>query len=239
MTHPSVAELSRHPQFFLADALIARTTHVRRQLQQLVKGPANPLLVQDHPWESQAVQCYGNALRDPDSGLLRFWYFAAEERDPDDVPWLQSEGDAPDRPKRLYRACYAESEDGITWDKPMVNVLQTPLYDTHNILIEDIHSICVLHEPCLLETISLLLPEGVLVVNADLGAGGLTVELIDLDGRAIEGFGGETCRLDPVDAWRCTAQWGGRSLAARPRGGPVGLRFTLTGGVLYSFAVTP
>lgn len=139
--------LSAQPQVFLDEALIAGSSNVRRHLHQPVKEAANPLLVQEHPWERQAVQCYGNVLWDTSARRFRFWYFAAEQRDPDDVPWLVKDGDMPDRPKRLYKTCYAESLDGVQWAKPMVNALDTPLYGDHNILIEDIHSVCVLHEP--------------------------------------------------------------------------------------------
>ena len=139
--------LTQQPQLFLDDRLVARCDGVRRELLPPLKHAANPLVVQEHPWERQSVQCYGNVLYDPDTSRFRMWYFAAEQRDPDDVPWLVKKGDAPGRPKRLYRACCAESEDGVRWVKPMLSAVATPLHPRHNILIEDIHSICVLREP--------------------------------------------------------------------------------------------
>lgn len=464
-----MTQLSSLPQVFLDDTLISRATNIRRELRQPEKEPANPVLVQEHPWERQSVQCYGNVLRDPDTRRFCFWYFAAEQRDPDDVPWLKKEGDAADRPRRLYKTCYAESDDGVRWAKPMVNALPTPLYDRHNILIEDIHSICVLHEPDdpdperrykaaggktlafsgdglhwetrlwdavgkndtgtsvvkwqgrylafvrqqdsrppdwplvravglsesedfvewtpkrtvlqtdeedgfpwtqpygltvfplgdvlvgmlwmivldrveerehawkwnnrvgdirtelvvsrdgerwqrvadrapflepepgtwegarvypgtsvlehddrmwfyysgterrhgqgagrsgiglarlpverlvgatrdrqsepgILETVPLLLPEGELLVNADLSGGGLAAELVSPQRGMLDGFGREACRLEPVDGWRCAVKWGDRGLASIPPGQPVTLRFALTGGQFYSFRVAP
>ena len=140
-------QLTHQPQLFLDDHLVARSDGIRREIQTPIKYPDNPLIVQEHPWERQSVQCYGNVLYDTDTSLFRMWYFAAEERDPDDVPWLVKEGDAKGKAKRLYRTCYAESEDGVRWTKPTVTAVDTPLHDEHNILIEDIHSICVLDEP--------------------------------------------------------------------------------------------
>jgi len=140
-------DLSHQPQLFLDDLLVAQCHGVTREIQRPAKHPDNPLIVQEHPWEHQSVQCYGNVLYDVDARRFRMWYFAAEQRDPDDVPWLAKEGDTPGKAKRLYRTCYAESEDGVRWAKPVINAVETPLHDEHNILIEDIHSICVLHEP--------------------------------------------------------------------------------------------
>ncbi|MFH1571941.1 MAG: hypothetical protein ABIL09_28385 [Gemmatimonadota bacterium] len=140
-------ELSHQPQLFLDDLLVARAHNLRRRLQQPDRHPANPLVVQEHPWERHSLQCYGNALYDEQAQRFRLWYFAAEQRDPDDVPWTVPGGGAAGRPLRLYRTCYAESGDGVGWVRPMVNALETPLYPDHNILIEDIHSACVLDEP--------------------------------------------------------------------------------------------
>ena len=139
-------ELSSEPQLFLDDHLIAKSRGLTRVLEEPVKHPANPLLVGEHPWEERAVQCYGNALYDAERKCFRFWYFAAEERDPMDVPWEVPE-EARQKPKRIYNICYAESANGVAWERRMVDAIDFPPYPSHNILIADMHSVCVLHEP--------------------------------------------------------------------------------------------
>jgi hypothetical protein len=126
------------PILFLDDVDTQRRINLVRRLQCPLRHPANPLIVPQHPWEANRVQCYGNVLHD--GGRFRFWYFASEQRDPTDVPWP-----VPDRgrPARIYNACYAESEDGVCWHKPMRTDLDFPPYKAHNIVLPDIHSVCV------------------------------------------------------------------------------------------------
>lgn len=139
-------ELSTEPQLFLDDHLIVRSSGLARVIEQPVKHPANPLLVGEYPWEARAVQSYGNVLFDTERDCFRFWYFVAEERDPADVPW-EVPGEARQKPKRIYNICYAESADGIAWERRMADAIDFPPYASHNILISDMHSICVLDEP--------------------------------------------------------------------------------------------
>lgn len=122
----------------LDDADITRRTNLTRWVQPPLRHAANPLIVSQHPWEAHRVQCYGNVLHD--EGCFRLWYFASEQRDPTDVPWP-----VPDRgrPARIYNACYAESDDGVAWRKPMLNLIDFPPYRDHNIVVADIHSVCV------------------------------------------------------------------------------------------------
>ena len=148
----TMIKLTQNTQLFLDDVMIAGSRNIRREIQTPEKHPDNPMIVREHPWEKNAVQVYGTVLPNEESGGFHCWYFASEQRDPDDVPWLTEEekkspNGTPPKPKKFYKICYAESEDGIHWRKSMLNAIDYPLYDEHNILIDDLHSACVHYEP--------------------------------------------------------------------------------------------
>ena len=91
------------------DQDIDRTAGVRRVLSSPKKEP-NPILQPHMPWETAGSSAFHAVLRDRLSGRFRLWYRA-------------SIGGA-DRPagetNELERhfLCYAESDDGLTWDRP-------------------------------------------------------------------------------------------------------------------------
>ncbi|MEX1231155.1 MAG: hypothetical protein WEB58_12995 [Planctomycetaceae bacterium] len=69
-----------------------------------------PVLVADRPWEGERAQAWGSVIVEPD-GLLRIWYFAFNtERKRDE---LDRGGYA-----------YAESRDGIHWEKPNLDIVE-------------------------------------------------------------------------------------------------------------------
>ena len=87
----------KQPQLFLDNACIADSYRVRRTWHQATKYP-HPLLTADRPWETGATVAYGTVLRWRDR--FRMWYMV----------W--SKGQNPG-------VCYAESADGIHWEKPL------------------------------------------------------------------------------------------------------------------------
>ena len=123
--------ISRGPQLFLDDYLVARTANLKRRMQQPKRHPANPLLVQEFPWEKRTIQLYGTVMFDPHAGKFRCWYLASS--DPDAAP--------------EYYICYAESPDGIRWKKPMVGAAGLLGYERHNVVVPGGHGICVLRTP--------------------------------------------------------------------------------------------
>ena len=74
-----------------------------------------------------------------------------------------------------------------------------------------------------------------LVLNVDASAGEVAVELLNRNGRSIEGFTGGEC--DPIREDRLcgTVSWSGRSDLSGVAGKPVFIRFHLCGAKLYSF----
>ena len=132
--------VSTHPQLFLDDYLIDELRNVRRELQSPVKHPDNPLIIQEHGWEANAISVYGTVLHDAQAERFHCWYLASRG-----IPKV------PDTPEgsamSKYYTCYAESPDGIGWTKPMVNSQPFGGFQPNNIVIPGSHSICVIETP--------------------------------------------------------------------------------------------
>jgi len=87
-----------HRQLFLDDSLIASRHHVVRTVHQAMKHP-EPVLVGDRPWEGPIV-AQPVVWFSPERNIFQMWYMQ---------DWY-----APP-PRNI---CYAESSDGIHWEKP-------------------------------------------------------------------------------------------------------------------------
>src|SRR3954470_17199743 len=79
----------------------------RRVLQPLVRHAANPLIKPDKPWETQIA--WTTVHRDPKSGKYQLWYQA----------WNRATSDR----TRHCVVAYAESDDGIHFTKPPLDLL--------------------------------------------------------------------------------------------------------------------
>ena len=75
-----------------------------RQLEQPRKCPDNPLLISNSPWENGNMELYGSVVKAPDKPF-QLWYTVIHK------PW------------HMYLA-YAESEDGISWHKPLFDIFR-------------------------------------------------------------------------------------------------------------------
>ncbi|MEX2306823.1 MAG: C45 family autoproteolytic acyltransferase/hydrolase [Pirellulales bacterium] len=136
----AAVKLTNHPQLFLDDHVVAKTTNLKREIARPAKHPANPLIIQDLPWEKRLIATYGTVLYDSESGKFRCWYTAGEHKD--GIP------DTPEHPVTAeYFICYAESEDGIHWEKPLVSAEKFGVHERHNIVIPGGHGFCVLPSP--------------------------------------------------------------------------------------------
>jgi len=90
-------KITSEAQLFVDDYLIAKQSGITFRLHPAEKLAANPLVVPTPEWE-RLVLAYGSILRDDQSGRLRMWYT-------DDTG-----------------IAYAESRDGIAWEKPAVGM---------------------------------------------------------------------------------------------------------------------
>ena len=100
------------------------------------KHGANPLFGEDKPWEARFDNLYANVIYDDEERLYKCWY----------SPFIvdnSSKGmSARQREEVKYRAprnremaiCYATSEDGLTWDKPDLGLVEYEGNRANNIL---------------------------------------------------------------------------------------------------------
>lgn len=113
----SLSDLTGPWQLFVDDHLIAESEHVTRKYHPLEKHPANPIMVPDRPWEGTNIYVYGTVLPRENGQGYRMWYHA-----------LPGDED-------FYRLLYAESEEGIHWDKPNLGLVEYKGSTDNNIFI--------------------------------------------------------------------------------------------------------
>lgn len=85
-----------------------------RQLEPPKKHEGNPILISDHPVEDNMMYLYGSVMRRPEDGLWRMWYTTS-------------------RPT-TWKLAYVESEDGIEWRRPALDVIVQDGQKTHLVL---------------------------------------------------------------------------------------------------------
>ncbi|MCB9768901.1 MAG: hypothetical protein H6752_11965 [Candidatus Omnitrophica bacterium] len=94
---PSI-RIGSHSQLFLDDYLIESMEGLTRKVQSVRKCGDNPVLVPTEPWEEPYAIVYGSVIKE--DGLFRIWYYGSSG------------------------VCYAQSEDGIHWTKPELDLTQ-------------------------------------------------------------------------------------------------------------------
>jgi hypothetical protein len=102
------------PQLFLDDRGLADTFRVHRQWHQPRKFP-RAVLTADHPWEAHCPTAYGTVLRR--EGKFHLWYCG----------WTRQ------MPPRVL---YAVSDDGVTWTKPALGLVNFQGSPANNIVLE-------------------------------------------------------------------------------------------------------
>ena len=100
-------------QLFLDDIWFSRQQDVKLALHPPV--PRNVVIQVDHPWEKKNIN-YSCVLRDGDR--YRMWYRAMEEAADGDINWN----------------CYAESGNGIRWEKPALGLVERQGSRSNNIV---------------------------------------------------------------------------------------------------------
>ena len=113
-------ELGNEPQLLLDDGLVEDRWRLARAVHRPQKHLRNPLLVPDKPWEGDLLT-YHSVLWDKEYGKFRMWYTPS------------AHGDIHLTGTRTCM-CYAESDDGINWEKPMLDYCSAGEFKTTNIL---------------------------------------------------------------------------------------------------------
>ena len=94
-------------QLFIDERFIESQTDISLCMNPPVQHP-DPVLVPDRPWEDMGIGAYNTVWREAD-GRFRIWYDALM------ISGLPQEG--------ARRLGYAESEDGLNWEKPELGLL--------------------------------------------------------------------------------------------------------------------
>ncbi len=123
-TSLSPIDISNDRQLFLDDTIVASMDGLCRKLHEPVRRER--VIVPEHPWETEGVS-YMVATREGDR--FRAWYRAGiQEASPRSRPrvepqpeWTWDEHDRNSQAPGLY--AYAESTDGIHWEKPALNLV--------------------------------------------------------------------------------------------------------------------
>ena len=107
-------EIGQTRQLFIDDDVIASVQNITRRRHSPRKHPANPLLRRDQPWEDTPYfRTSGfDVIRDPADGLFKCWY--------EDVQNYFAI--RPGMGLTDARVCYAQSADGVHWEKPRLGI---------------------------------------------------------------------------------------------------------------------
>ncbi len=103
--------LSDPHQVLLDDSLLARQSGLARRLGKIEKYSGNPILIATEPHEEMGVLMFGTLVFD--EGRYRCWYMT------------HGRGD---------HFCYAESDDGVVWRKPLLGLVEWGGSRNNNIL---------------------------------------------------------------------------------------------------------
>lgn len=107
-----------HKHLFFDDRWIARSYAVHRRICAFEKLPDNPILTPEHPWEGASIYCFGSCIEE--HGRFRLWYQVYDAQAMD---------------TRFRTAVgYAESLDGIHWEKPLIGA-KHPTHGQTNLVV--------------------------------------------------------------------------------------------------------
>lgn len=98
-----------------------------RRLERPVKHPGNPLFIADQPWEHGNMQTYGSVIKAP-GRPFQLWYSTIR-----------------DKPYNIC-LCYAESDDGLTWRKPLLDLVKFRGRKTNIVLDCNVHGPAIIYD---------------------------------------------------------------------------------------------
>ena len=112
-------------QLFIDDDVVASVKNVTRRQHTPRKHPDNPLIKRDKPWEVTTyfrISCF-NVIRDQADGLFKCWY----------QDFIDYFGSTQKKYQRT-RVFYAQSADGLSWEKPALGKHNIDGHDTNAVL---------------------------------------------------------------------------------------------------------
>lgn len=118
MATPQPLNIGSSKQLFIDDHLFDRVDGVTIRMNPPYQSP-EPLLRADKPWEQQGISGYNTVIREAED-RWRLWYGANY------ISGGPQEG--------AVRLCYAESEDGLSWHKPELGLVEFQGSKANNIV---------------------------------------------------------------------------------------------------------
>jgi hypothetical protein len=112
---------AKGPYFVCDDRVIEDRWKIERFVVQLKRYADNPIIVADYPWEGSGpnVTC---ALYDPKDEIFKIWYSVFSKKAYENgLPYS-------------YNTCYAESRDGLKWEKPLLGLFDYEGSKENNII---------------------------------------------------------------------------------------------------------
>jgi hypothetical protein len=97
-----------------------------RKLENPVKHTKNPLFIADAPWENSNMQLYGSVIKVPGKPF-QMWYSVIH------------------KPFKMYLA-YAESEDGLSWRRPLFDIFKFRGERTNIVFPDNPHGPAVIYD---------------------------------------------------------------------------------------------
>ena len=111
----------------LDDRVVASSSNLELRVGAVQKHAANPLFIEDKPWERRFDNLYGNVIFDENEQLYKCWYspFIISNRCYPKMP-LEERRRTPYRGLKNMEMgiCYAVSSDGLNWEKPDLNLVE-------------------------------------------------------------------------------------------------------------------
>ena len=119
----------RNKVLLIDDAFLLEVHNLQRKVNQAVKHP-EPVVKLDAPWDTEKMETfnYNNVLYDEDEKLFKMWYVVCGRRA--DEYW-----------ERGRKTAYATSEDGIHWEKPIMNMVEVNGSKENNYIIGEMLSL--------------------------------------------------------------------------------------------------
>lgn len=111
LTLPAYVANAGHQFSFLTGLDFPEKHNVAWRIEVAQDDAANPLLEPKYPWDSGSIGGYGTVLLDPTDKLWKMWYISQSLRS------SPSSG-----PSTGWILTYAESEDGVHWDRPELGI---------------------------------------------------------------------------------------------------------------------
>jgi hypothetical protein len=132
--------------------VVARADQARLVLGTVEKDPRNPLFVEDRTWEVRFDNLYANVVFDDAEQRYRCWYnpFIVDEATTTTPPEARPTTSFRERLQGMRRemgVCYAESRDGIVWEKPALGIVEFDGSTANNLVLRQSPGAGIMHDP--------------------------------------------------------------------------------------------